>query len=126
MAVPKAPLCEIKAMFPCFGILFMNVALRLMLGRIIPKQFGPIIRRSYLCLISSILSSSALPSGPTSLKPAEIIISPFIPALPHCSTTSGTVFAGVAIIAKSTVFGSCSTLWNALSPRISSLRILTG
>jgi len=74
-----------------------------------PKQLGPIIRRSYFFFVSRILSSKALPSGPVSLKPAEIMIMPFISAFPHCSTMSGTVLAGVAITARSTFSGICST-----------------
>lgn len=52
----------------------------------------------------------ALPSDPISLKSAEMMIIPFIPAFPHCSNTLGTVLAGVATIAKSTVLGSYSTV----------------
>jgi len=98
-------------MLPGFGVLLMKVALSFMLGRITPKQLGPIMRKLYFFFISRILSSRALPSGPISLKPAEIMIMPFTPAFPHCSTMSGTVFAGVAITARSIGSGICSTVW---------------
>lgn len=84
---PSAPLWLMNAMLPGLSILSIKVALRLMLGRIMPRQLGPIIRKLYLVFISVILSSSALPSAPISLKPALIMIMPFMPVLPHCSRT---------------------------------------
>ena len=74
-----------------------------------PMQFGPITRIPYFLALSRILSSKAFPAGPVSLKPADTIITPFTFARPHSSITSGTVFAGVAIITKSTGSGISST-----------------
>ena len=99
-----------KATLPGFGTLSKNVALRLVLGLIIPIQFGPIILMLYCLANSIIFSSKAFPSAPISLKPAETIIAPFIPAFPHSSTTPGTVDAGVAIIAKSHDSGTAITV----------------
>ncbi|GBC74362.1 hypothetical protein HRbin05_00402 [archaeon HR05] len=110
IAEPRAPLWEMKATFPGFGVLLRNVALRLLLGLIMPRQFGPIMFRAYLSLASIIFASNALPSSPTSLNPAEIMMRFFTPALPHCSTIPGTVGAGVAITARSTLSGISSTL----------------
>jgi len=110
MAEPSAPLWERKAILPDLGILSTNVALRFVLGRIMPMQLGPIMRMPYFFFISRILFSSALPSMPVSLKPADTMIAPFIPAFPHCSTISGTVFAGVAIMARSTGSGISFTV----------------
>ena len=120
IAEPSAPLWDMKAILPGLGILSTNVAFSFVRGRITPMQFGPpftssasILARSlpYFFFNSRILSSSALPFAPVSLKPAETIIAPFTPAFPHSSMTAGTVFAGVAIMAKSTVSGICSIFW---------------
>ena len=52
IAEPSAPLCDMNAMLPGFGILPMNVAFKQMLGRITPKQLGPIMRMPYFFVIS--------------------------------------------------------------------------
>ena len=53
--------------------------------------------------------NSAPPSGPTSLKPAEMMIAPRTPTSTHSPTTVGTVGAGVTITAKSTRSGTAAT-----------------
>ena len=58
----------------------------------------------------------ALFGNPGPLKPAEIITAPVTPAEAHSLITSGTVAAGVAMIARSTVAGASEILGKALAP----------
>ena len=53
--------------------------------------------------------SSSAPSGPTSLKPAEITITAPMPAWPHSSISAGTPGGGVTITARSTGSGMALT-----------------
>ena len=66
-------------------------------------------RIPYLRHSSKILSSRALPSAPTSLKPAETIIMDLTPALPQSSTLSMTSSAGITITARSGFSGKALT-----------------
>jgi hypothetical protein len=50
--------------------------------------------------------SSFAPAAPVSEKPALITTAARTPARPHCSITSGTVAAGVAITARSSRCGT--------------------
>ena len=100
IAPPNAPPWDMKAMFPDGGPVLMNVAFRPAFGLTKPRQFGPRMRMPYFFLAAITLCSSNLPSSPISLKPAEIMTAPSIPARPHSSTISGTALAGVAITAR--------------------------
>ena len=46
-----------------------------------PRQFGPTTRIPYRRAASSTWRSSAAPSAPTSLNPAEMMITPLTPGL---------------------------------------------
>jgi hypothetical protein len=102
IAVRSAPLWLTNATSPSFAIDPAKVALRPFGGRITPRQLGPTIRMSWSRAISLISRSSSAPSSPTSRKPADTMMSPSTPALPHSSTMPGTVGAGVAMTARST------------------------
>jgi hypothetical protein len=102
MAVHSAPDCEITEMTPRAGVCRAKEALRSWSVLISPKQLGPrrctpreVHRRS-----SS--ASSRAPSGPTSLKPAVMVISALAPASMACSAAACTCFVGTAITAIST------------------------
>ena len=106
-----APDWEIKAILPFLGIPRVKVILRCKPGTIKPTQFGPIILMpSNFASSTNTWSSSILPSWPDSLKPADKIMIPLIPASPHSLTNCGTSFALVAITAKSGVLGRLITL----------------
>jgi len=90
IAVQKAPDCEIKAIFPSPGLFLANERLILALLLIKPRQLGPIRRILAPLSLFVILSSSSLPSGPTSLKPAETIKTVFTFFIIHWSTISST------------------------------------
>ena len=96
----SAPLWLRNATLPGSAIFFEKVAFKPSSGIITPRQFGP--SKRIFPREETIASSSFLPSGPHSLKPAEIMTAPLTPASAHSLTTSGTVTAGVAIIARST------------------------
>src|SRR5262245_59593041 len=104
-----------KATFPGAAIFLANVAFKPADGIITPRQFGPIRRISPRR--ASIAFSSSLPKLPVSLKPAEMITAPGTPAAAHSPITSGTVTAGVAMIARSTAAGTSAIFGKALTPR---------
>jgi len=54
-------------------------------------------------------SSSSIPSGPVSLKPAEMMMAPSTPASTHSVMMSGTAVAGATITARSTFCGTSET-----------------
>src|SRR5437660_12282600 len=85
---------------------------------ITPRQLGPIIRIDYLWAIEKTWRSSSARSGPTSLKPAEIMTSPFTPFFPDSSTTLGPTGAGTITTARSTHLGGSRTDGTALAPLI--------
>ncbi len=70
--------------------------------------------------------SSSTPAGPISLKPAEMIIAPFTPALPQSCTMPGTVGGGVMMTARSGFAGTAVMLGYALTPSTVSRFGLTG
>src|SRR5262249_23844183 len=111
----RAPLWLTKARRPSIAKRGAKVAFRPRLGIITPRQFGPTIR--IWPRRAMIASSSFAPKGPDSLKPAEIIIAPVTPDSAHSWTTSGTVAAGVAIIAKSTLLRTAPIFGKAGRPR---------
>ncbi len=87
---------------PGFAIPAANVAFMRSTGFMMPRQLGPTTRIPCRRAASSTRRSSSTPSGPTSLKPALMMITPRTPARPHSSTRSGAVLAGVTITARST------------------------
>ncbi len=66
---------------------------------------------------SSTSCSSLAPSGPVSLKPAEMMIAPFTPASTHSLITPGTVGAGVTTTARSTGSGTDCDVLVGLDPQ---------
>ena len=95
-----------KPTFPGRAILLAKVAFNPVFGFITPKQLGPIILIFPPCACCSISCSKTRPFSPASLKPAEIIIAPLIPASTQSEIILGTVGAGVAITAKSIFSGT--------------------
>ena len=68
-----------------------NVAFSPVGGHITPRQLGPMIRTPPFCASSRSCCSSFAPSGPSSLKPAEITIAPRTPAAAQSRITPGIV-----------------------------------
>jgi hypothetical protein len=95
MAVQMAPLWEMKASFPRWGIRAANVPFKPIPGQITPRQLGPMTRSPPALASFLILSSIALPCSPASLPPAEMTTAPPTPAAAHSRTISGTVSIGV-------------------------------
>ena len=69
-AVPSAPDCERKAIWPFCGESAANEAFSLVTGFNTPRQFGPKSAMLFFLAISLTLFSSSIPAGPISLKPA--------------------------------------------------------
>ena len=70
--------------------------------------------------------AAIFPAGPTSLKPAEMIIAQGTPAFPQSRIIPGTVAAGVTITARSTFSGMELMDGKDLSPRTNSRLGFTG
>ncbi len=108
--VHSAPDWEMTATLPGDGIAVAKLAFMLIEGTMIPRQLGPSIlmpgKRAAWAVISS---SSAFPSGPISLNPAEMTMTPMIPISPHWPMMAGTVFAGVQMTARSAGLGRLLT-----------------
>ena len=102
MAVRSAPDWEMKPTRPGLQMPAANVAFIRPMGFMMPRQFGPISRMPWRRAASSTRRSSSTPSGPISLNPALMMITPLIPAWPHSSTSPGAVLAGVTMTARST------------------------
>src|SRR5713101_3785935 len=115
-------------MEPSKGICEANEALSLTSGSvlIVPRQFGPTIRMEYFCAREATWSSSAAPSCPISLKPAEITMRPLTPSFPHSSVTAGTAAAGTTTTATSTLSGKSPIEGYDLTPLIEQSFGLTG
>ena len=110
MAVQSAPLWLMKPTLPGFAMSAAKVAFNLLLGTITPKQFGPTMRMPALLASSKTWRSSSTPTGPISLKPAEIMMTPFTPFAPQSFTMPGTVGGGVMMTARSGVSGTAVML----------------
>ncbi len=108
IAVHRAPLWLRNPTVPRRAIPAANVALRPTTGFITPRQLGPISRIRPRRACSSTRRSSSTPAGPTSLKPAEMMIAPLTPTSAHSPMTSGTVDAGVTTTARSTGSGTAA------------------
>ncbi len=78
-------------------------------GAITPRQLGPMTRMPAACAAARSCCSSAAPSGPISLKPAEITIAPRTPFSPHSAIKPGIEGGGVTITARSTSSGMSET-----------------
>ncbi len=103
-AAHNAPLCEIKEIFPGFGIRLEKLALRLTeeRGLITPRQLGPTTRTPAFLQIDTISFSISRPSPPTSRKPAETITIPFTPFSIASLIALSATLGGRIIIARST------------------------
>ena len=126
MPVPSAPLCEMSAMLPGSGSILRKDALSPTVGRMMPRQLGPTTRIGLSRRISRMRLSESAPFAPVSEKPADTTIAPCTPAATHCASTSGTVAAGVATIARSISAGTSPMLLYACRPRIDSCLGLIG
>ena len=104
-AVHSAPLWLMKPTEPGRAMVVAKVAFRPESGLITPRQLGPITRMSAACASSSTCRSSAAPSGPISLKPAEITMAPRTPFSPHSRMMPGMEGGGVTTTARSTCSG---------------------
>jgi len=87
-----------------------KVAFSPVMGFMTPRQLGPMMRMWPLRAILRICCSSAAPSGPVSLKPAEMMIAAWTPTATHSSMMPGTVGAGVTMTARSTGSGMAARL----------------
>jgi hypothetical protein len=117
MAVMSAPLCPTNATRPRRAIVVANVAFRPDTGLMTPRQFGPMSRMPCARACSTSARSSAAPSGPTSLKPAEMTMTFRHPARPQSATRSGIVAGGVTMTASSGRSGRSLTVGCAAMPR---------
>src|ERR671911_350097 len=117
MAVMSAPLWLRNPTFPGRAMPEAKVALRPVSGFITPRQLGPMMRMRPCCASSRTCLSSSAPSGPVSLKPAEMMIAPPTPDSTHSWMISGTAGAGAAMTARSTRSGTSETLGYAFMPR---------
>ena len=78
-----------------------TVAFRPVIGLITPRLSGPMTRIRPRPACSTIRCSSAAPSAPISLNPAEMTTTARTPASTHSPIRSGTIGAGVATMARS-------------------------
>ncbi len=99
-AVQSAPDWLRKATEPPCADFAAKVAFNPMIGLITPRQFGP-ITRILPAVIAATSRSSAMPSGPASLKPAEMMMPPGMPQATASRRMPGTVVAGVVITTTS-------------------------
>ena len=95
-------------------------------GLITPRQFGPMIRILAFCASTSSCRSSSAPSGPISLKPAEITMAPCTPFSPHSRISPGIEGGGVMITARSTCSGISEIDAYAFTPKTLGRFGLTG
>ena len=115
MAMPNAPLCDMKAMRPVSGRVGAKVASMLTAGSVLitPMQFGPIIRMPYCRTRSPSRASNRFPSSPVSAKPAVITTRPVTPFFAQSSTTPSTSSRGTTMTAMSTGSGIAETVGKA-------------
>ena len=78
-----------------------TVAFRPVIGLMTPRLSGPMTRIRPRRACSTIRRSSAAPSAPISLNPAEMMTTARTPASTHSPIRSGTIGAGVATMARS-------------------------
>ena len=118
IAVRRAPDWLTKPTRPGFAIPAANVALKPLMGLMTPRQLGPTIRMPDSRARARIRRSSATPSGPISLNPAEMTMAEWIPSRAHSSMRSGTPGAGVTMTARSIGPGADARSGYALIPRM--------
>ncbi len=116
IAVQSAPLWLMNPTLPGRAMSAAKVAFNFEPGTITPRQFGPTMRMPALFASSKTWRSSSTPTGPISLKPAEIMMTPFTPAVPQSLTMPGTVAGGVMMTARSAGSGTAVMLGYALTP----------
>jgi hypothetical protein len=98
MAVMSAPLCPMNETRPFFAMPAAKVALSPEMGFMTPRQLGPMTRMPKRRACSATASSSAAPSAPISLKPAEMTTVVGTPASPHSAMMPGIEGAGVTMM----------------------------
>jgi hypothetical protein len=108
-AVHSAPLWLMKPTEPGRAMAVAKVAFIPESGLITPRQLGPMMRMLAFCASTSNWRSMAAPSGPISLKPAEITIAPCTPLAPHSAISPGMEAGGVTTTARSTGSGISET-----------------
>ena len=113
---PTALLWLRNAILPGCTTAWVTVAFRSLYGRIKPRLLGPMMRILPRRASLSNSCSSRAPSGPVSLKPAEITIAALTPASAHSQITLGTVGAGVTTTARSIGSGIEATFLYAFIP----------
>ena len=124
--VIMAPLWLMKATLPFWGIRLAKEAFSPDVGQMMPKQLGPTIRRLPLVAMRCTSSSNFSPSGPTSLKPAEMMMAFLTPWSTQSWITPGTVAAGVTTMTRSTWPGQAAMDRKARMPRTCSRLGFTG
>jgi len=112
-----APLWLMKATLPAAGMRFAKEAFSPDVGHIKPRQFGPTMRRRLFEAMALTSSSNFAPSGPTSRKPAEMMMAWRTWLSTHSWMSFGTVDAGVMITATSTRFGHVARDLKVVMPR---------
>src|ERR1035441_752804 len=125
-AVHSAPLWLMNPTDPGRATVVANVAFIPDSGLITPRQFGPMMRIFAFCASTSSCRSSSAPSGPISLKPAEITIAPCTPFSPHSRISPGMEGGGVMITARSTDSGISEIVGYAFTPNPPGRLGLTG
>ena len=101
----SAPLWLMKPTEPGRAMVVAKVAFMPESGLMTPRQFGPMTRMPASCASFSNCRSNSAPSGPISLKPAEITMAPRTPFSPHSRMMPGMDGGGVMITARSTCSG---------------------
>ena len=111
MVTPRAPDWLMKLEGPGGGMVGAKVAFSETPSSVLrrPMQLGPTSRIPKSRQTPASRRSRSAPSGPTSLKPAEMTTTPFTPFSPHSRTTSRTCSLGTTTTARSTGPGMCPT-----------------
>ena len=109
MAVQRAPDWEKNPISPTGGIPAAKVAFRQLLVSITPRQFGPTTRIPSSRTRVRRAFSSAAPSPPTSLKPAEITMAYRMPLAAQASSAGRHALGGITRTARSASGGRSAT-----------------
>ena len=94
-----------------------TVAFRPVIGLMTPRLSGPMTRIRPRRACSRIRRSSAAPSAPISLNPAEMMTTARTPASTHSPIRSGTIGAGVATMARSIESGTAPMRQDGFDPQ---------
>ena len=112
-AVQRAPLWEIKEIFPASGMRLEKLPLRETSpeGLMTPRQLGPTSLISASLHNLWISFSISYPSPPTSLNPAETMIIPLTPLVMQSFTAWSASLGGRITMARSMGSGIAATPW---------------